>query len=449
MQKNQMHKKIIIFLFTICVSFSLHSALFAEEQKNPVLSLAEALEIAVANYAKVKEATEKLNSATFESQSAKADLYPKISANYSYTGLAEEPTIQINGMPPTAQIASTNQFHWDVTLVQPLFTGYALSTRYDITKLGIEIKEKEKQQVILDVTQGVKSAYYKVLLTQKLLFVAEDTIESLQSHERNEQRFYDMGVTRLNDLLRAKVALSNAVQNRERAQAAAKMAVSDLNRWLSFDINQDTQIHDIDTVPSEDYQLEELIRQGMENRPLLQAFHLSLETLEKAIKLEKSSYYPEVALIGGYEQNGDEPLASSNDFSNEYNAFVSVEAKWTFFDSSKTRSKVNKTKADKRAFLETIRSTEDGIKLEIKNAYLNLKVAEKNIENSKITIAQAEENLRVTRLGYRQQAATSTEVLDARTDLTQAQTNYFQALYGYLDALANLERAIGLRPESG
>jgi outer membrane protein TolC len=49
-------------------------------------------------------------------------------------------------------------------------------------------------------------------------------------------------------------------------------------------------------------------------------------------------------------------------------------------------------------------------------------------------------------LGYRREAATSTEVLDARTDLTQAETNYYQALYGYLDALAALERAIGQGP---
>jgi len=62
---------------------------------------------------------------------------------------------------------------------------------------------------------------------------------------------------------------------------------------------------------------------------------------------------------------------------------------------------------------------------------------------------QAEENLRITQLGYRQEAATSTEVLDAQTDLTQAETNYFQSLYGYLDALATLEYAVGQTAKNG
>lgn len=56
---------------------------------------------------------------------------------------------------------------------------------------------------------------------------------------------------------------------------------------------------------------------------------------------------------------------------------------------------------------------------------------------------------RHTQLGYRQEAATSTEVLDAQTDLTQAETNYFQSLYGYLDALATLEYAIGQAAKNG
>lgn len=36
-----------------------------------------------------------------------------------------------------------------------------------------------------------------------------------------------------------------------------------------------------------------------------------------------------------------------------------------------------------------------------------------------------------------------TEVLDAGTFLTRAETNYYGALYGYMISLAELERAVG------
>jgi len=40
-------------------------------------------------------------------------------------------------------------------------------------------------------------------------------------------------------------------------------------------------------------------------------------------------------------------------------------------------------------------------------------------------------------------SGTLTDVLDARTFLSQTDTNYYQALYGYLTALAALDRATG------
>jgi len=49
----------------------------------------------------------------------------------------------------------------------------------------------------------------------------------------------------------------------------------------------------------------------------------------------------------------------------------------------------------------------------------------------------------MTKLQFKQQVATSTDVLDARTSHSQAESNYLQALYGYMIAIAELERAVG------
>jgi outer membrane protein TolC len=50
---------------------------------------------------------------------------------------------------------------------------------------------------------------------------------------------------------------------------------------------------------------------------------------------------------------------------------------------------------------------------------------------------------------YKQQVATSTDVLDAQTLLTQARTNYFNALSEHSIAWARLERAMGIGHERG
>jgi outer membrane protein TolC len=74
-----------------------------------------------------------------------------------------------------------------------------------------------------------------------------------------------------------------------------------------------------------------------------------------------------------------------------------------------------------------------------------VQVAEENIQTAQKALEQATENLRITRLQYQQQVTTVTEVLDARTYLTQAEANYYAARYGWHMALAELERSLGRR----
>ncbi|WP_319523872.1 TolC family protein [uncultured Desulfosarcina sp.] len=435
-----------LFIFIVIGLLVVGAVSTAARAEEPALSLSRAIQMAIENNPALGESTENEKGAEYARQSAKAEFFPTLSADYAFTALADDPYMIPGGQGARSQIAHDNQYHWGLTLVQPLFTGHAISSRYEIAKLNLAIKEKEKAQTELDIVRGVKSAYYRLLLNQKLLVVADEAIETLTSHEKDAQLFFDHGIIRRNDLLRANVALADAIQSRERSRADVDAARADLNRWLATDINAGTRIEAIDDVACADCDLGSLIERGLKNRPQLQAMALARETLENTIKLEKSAYYPEVAAVGAYWQDGDSPAANDNDYGNDHNASFSLQATWTLFDANKTRSRVSQAKSAKKAYDARIRNTEDLVRLEIKRAYLDLGVAENNIQTAKVAFSQAEENLRITRLGYRREAATSTEVLDARTDLTQAETNYYQALYGYLDALAALERAIGQGP---
>ncbi len=73
-----------------------------------------------------------------------------------------------------------------------------------------------------------------------------------------------------------------------------------------------------------------------------------------------------------------------------------------------------------------------------------MKVAERNIFVAKKAIEQGEENFRMNQERYRQQVGTITDVLDAQTLLTKAQTDYYNALRNFNVAKAALRRAMGL-----
>ncbi len=412
----------------------------AEQMEMDVLSLHDAIETAVKNNFSVKEAVWKQKSAIQEKRSARADFFVKASASYSYTSLSEDPVMK-NG-PVDIQVEDTDQYHWNLTLIQPLFKGFALKTRYDMSQLEIEIKNLEKKQVTLDLTRNVKTSYFNILLTQKMLMVADDAVKSLKAHEEDAGKLYDQQLIPYNDLLRSRVALADAIQDREKARASAKIAVSRFNILLDFTINRDTMVKDIEEVVLFEPDFDELVETAMKRRPVLKVLHLGLKNLENVVKLTRSSYYPEIDLISRYEQNGDDPRASDNEFGNTHNSSITLQAKWMFFEWGKTRADILTTRYKKQALVQKIKGVQDNIRLEVKNTYLKLYVAKENIKTAREALGQARENFRITNLQYLQQVATSTEVIDARVFLTRADTNNYKALYGYMTALGELERVV-------
>ena len=84
---------------------------------------------------------------------------------------------------------------------------------------------------------------------------------------------------------------------------------------------------------------------------------------------------------------------------------------------------------------------------EVKESYLRVKGAENLILTAEKAVEQAKENYRISDERYKEQVATATEILDAQTRLTQARTNYTNALVVFNLARAALVRAMGLEYE--
>ncbi len=437
--------KFVVLIISACLTIPLSLApiVCAAKGRNTFLTLNKAIEMALHNNTLIKQAIENQEAAIEEQKSARSDFFPKASAAYSYTRLKDSPYSIMEGTQ--IDVGDNDQYHWDLTLSQPLFTGFALSTRYEMAKLGVDIKDAEKEQAILDVVKQVKAAYFNILLTKKFFVVADEAVNQLESHVRDAEKFYEQGMIPYNDLLRSKVALADVEQNRVRVESNVEMAVSAFNTLLQIDLNRKTTIEDIPDIAPGSYDLTNCFKEAIEKRPELKALRLALKNADHGVTLAQSAYYPEVNLVGSYEQNGHNPPATENDYGNTHNASVTLQARWTFFEWGKTRAEVNKYRRNKSFLAEKLKGIEDSIKLEVKSAFLALKVAEQNIQTAQKSLVQAKENWRITNLQYQQQMITSTEVLDARTFLTRAETNYYGALYGYMIALAELERAAGNR----
>ncbi len=416
--------------------------LAAMAQETPLFfTVDQAVKDAILRNPSIKEAAEYISGAREAVKSSRADLFAKASLNYSYTGLDQQPIMKT--VQQETFTAHANQYAWDLTLAQPLFTGFALSTTLDIAKLGVKDQKIQREMAILDLARDVKVTCYNFLLTQKMLLVAESEATSLKAHREVAREFYNQELIPKNDLLRSEVALADSIQTLEKTRASVDYARSLLNTLLDYDVNRPVSVADVETVPGSNYELVRLAQHAIDKRPLIRGLKNTLDQTRLSEKLAKSSLYPKVSLVGQYGQNGDDLSAANNDYTNSQNASISLQVGWTFFEWGKTRADVKQTLHKGKAVQEKIRGTENTVRLEVKNALLNLEVAEKNIKTAQKSLGQARENFRITNVQYAQQVVTSNIVLDARSFLTNADTNYYQALYGYMAYLADLARALG------
>jgi outer membrane protein TolC len=85
----------------------------------------------------------------------------------------------------------------------------------------------------------------------------------------------------------------------------------------------------------------------------------------------------------------------------------------------------------------------DAVRLDVKSAYLDLQSSSQKIDVMKTSVAQAEENLRLQQLRYKEGVGTAIEVLDAVTLLSTVQSNSWRALYAFERAEAGLLYTMG------
>lgn len=434
----------MLFLGVTVLLLGIAPRVEAEEQ---VYTVQESIEEALKNNWNVKAKEERIHEAEAVKAQARADFFPKFSTSYSYTRLDEakssEPmsfgAITIPGSP----ISVKDNYQWKGTVAQPVFTGFALLSRYELGKLGIDEAELELELEKLDLALRVKQAYFGVLEADRGVEVAEKAVQSLQSHVKVARSFYDVGMIPINDLLKAEVELANAEHDLVKAQNAARIARASFNIALARTIDAPVILEDIQDYRPETGAFPAFVNEALENRPEIAALEVRLKQTEQNRRLARSDYMPDIFLQYDYIKEGDEfdlhgsPVHEGNRWQ------VMGVLSWTFFEWGKTRNAVREVDSVRLQLLQTQSALEDQIRLEIKQAYLDLEEAEENIPKTTKAVEQAEENLRVSRERYKAQVATSTEVLDAQTLLTRALTNYYSALYSHHLARARLERALG------
>lgn len=405
------------------------------------LTLRRAIVMSLEYSPNLKQSLAELEKAQFQKKEAFTYFLPSFNTGYVWNKTQEPPAFRSGGQ--RVIVGSSDVYQWTTSFTQPLFTGMRLTSQYKLADLGVDLAQVNIMLATLDVVIRVKEAYFLYLRAIKGVGVAESYVKRLESQLRVSTDFHKEGIIPINDLLKVKVELANAVQDRVRAYNDRALSMSRLNRLLGLPVERRLEVADKLGHHPIEVDFVQAREEARRNRPELKSLGLQLEQADQAIRTVQSNYFPQVNLQGSYFFTSDSPEMGPSTFYDTTDWAIIARVDWSFWEWGRTRYQTSQVKAGKRRLEAARQDLQDQVDLQVREAVLFLREAQLNIATATTQVIQAKENYRITFDRYRNQLTTNTELLDAQFLLTQANTNYYNVLTIFNVAEASLQRAMG------
>jgi outer membrane protein TolC len=434
-QKRVIAFQMSLFFKAILVSLILLLSIFFTTHAYPI-SLIEGLKIVTSQSRDVKLSLAEEEATKENIPLAKSSWLPRIDLYSYHTILRYDPEATFGPFGPV-QISERSFLTYGFRVQQLIYDFGRTSSLIEGARYGLKASILETKRIKNLIALEFIDAYFDLLKSKSLLDVSSKEVERLESHLKDTTAMYEEGLITKNDLLQAEVMLADARQKRIDAENLYKLRQSRLNMLLLRDLNNPVEAENIQWHPFTDYNLEDAWQNAIQQRPELKTLDAEIALTRSEIKSLKAEYLPTLFVSGGYEY--------------QENRFMVHEGNWSMVgginlnlsSGGLTRSSIRQKMAQLKAIEIKKEKLIDSIRLEVKEAFLKLHSTQNRVKVTQKAVEQAEENLRLQRLRYKEGVGTATEVTDAVTLLTRAETNYLLALYESFKAEARLIYTMG------
>lgn len=441
MSRNKLSRRLLMLSAALTLAMS-HTAFAGETVE---LNLQEAMERAFNTNPSISIAGYNVKSAKAGLDAVRSSHLLSITAQHQtkrsgHDDYAERNGIGADGMPAVVWSKGIGNSHTNsLTATLPIYTGGKIRGNVRQAKANYKSVLEGKQKAYNDMRATVTTGYCDLLQAGNMQQLGRESVQRLEDHLKNVQAQYEVGVVAKVDVLRSQVELANAQQSLIQAENAYQVAEANLNRIVGLPMDTTLKLDNILTYSEYAEDMAYCLNYASQYRPELEQARQGVEAAKGALMVARSGYMPQIsanATQSWYDSNwpGDE--------NGEWGVGVGVSL--NVFDSGVTWSKINGAKADLAVAEETYRDTVDAVNLDVRNCYLGMREAEKRIGTTETAVSQAEEDYRIAQVRYMAGVGTNTDVLDAQVALTQAKTNYLQAMYDYNTSKTELENAMGV-----
>ena len=302
-----MKKNIIAFLLLL-------ASVLGNAQE--VLTIKDAVAIALENNFEIKIASNNLNIDKVNMSEGNAGMLPTITGSVVDNNRVQNSSQTLQtGQVNSLKNAKNNSLNYGVSLDWTIFDGLRMFARYDQLKELQKLGETRLKQTILLKIAEVNATYFDLVQQQQQLIAIDSTILiSSQRLQLAENRFKIGKASKL-EVLNAQVDLNTDKVTLLRQKELYANTKIKLNQILARDVKKEfTVLNDIKVDNS--LVLPQLIELAKQQNPQLQTQIIAKNVSELQLKQVKAARYPVVSLNTGYNfQNTESSLGFTRESS--------------------------------------------------------------------------------------------------------------------------------------
>lgn len=464
-----MSRKIItISCLLLSVSF------FAQE--DPVsLSLAECIEIALENNPDLHAARLREEAAEINLKQSGNELLPDLNARFN-VGINNGRSINpFTNAYIDEQLSFSNA---GLSLGATVFNGFRIQNsilrdRYAVKASEMETQEA-KQNLILDVTL----AYLQALNSIDLVQLAQLRLETTEGQINRLKELYDEGAGNPADY--TDIQGQYASDKNSLLQAKNTLVQSQLNLALLLNVDEEiiaSPTNFPEALQSYGLSAEAVFEDALDNLATFKARELRVQAAEKAVKVTRSLYFPEISLFAQLNTNyssaarlfnesgtvlvetGDFVILENKDLpvlrnqtqyleeeipfydqlNNNLNSVIGVAVNVPLFNGFRAKNEVALQKIRLEETEVEFESTKNRFRQSVKQAHADMETAYNQYLILQDQVAAFAESFRVNEVRFNNGVSNFVEYIISKNNLDQSRINLANARYEYLLRVQVLE----------
>lgn len=344
-------------------------------------------------------------------------------------------------------LALNNSLTGNIQATQLLFNGNYL-VGLKASKTYQELSAKQLKQAKTTIAEQVSKTYYSILVNSEKSRLLDLNLSRLDSTYREIKLLFKNGFVEQIDVDRIEVSLNNLKSEKQKTARMLQLSRYGLKLQMGMPMGDSLELTGkLDEVNPDS--LEALSGNADYNRRIE---YSTLKTQKALTTLDlrniQAGYYPSLVFIATLGVNSAASQISNLTNFTEKNryapfSFFGVNLSMPLFDGLQKRNKAQQSRFNLMKIDNGLKQMENVIDFEVKQANISLANAFENYGIQKRNLKLAEEVVRVSKIKYKQGVGSNLEVTNAEASLKESQTNYYTALYDFIIAKIDLDKAKG------